>query len=427
MTTATSNNVDKLQSKRLSEKGCAVRVEVKAPVDFVNHTFQDAMVQVQSRVQIPGFRKGKAPLNLVRDNFGAMVKERAFDNAVRHAVSFAVGVEKLAPVASPTLAKCEFDENKPFMAEFEFEIAPKVDLKNYSKIPLVSKKIDVSEDKIKGAISEVLDQNARLEAEGADAALEENHFAIVDYKAFNPGETEPAHSAGGEMVEMSAQQTIPGLVEALKGAKRGDTREFDSEVNGKKLHFAVTIVEIKKKALPALNDDFAKEMGFESEAKFRDHVKGALQRQEEENSRRDTLRQLEDFLIKQHEFDLPVSLVQHHLGLAVERLMERMLPEERAKMNEEQVKKLGEKLQPSIERDMRVGYIMHAIAVAEKLEAGEKDFQEEMEKAVDRATTDEERLRVRRFFETRRPDIIATLTEHKVEDYLRKNAVITEA
>ena len=427
MTTATSSNVEKLQAKRLTEKGCAVRIEVKAPVEFVNETFQDALVQVQARVQIPGFRKGKAPLNMVRENFAELLKERAFDNAIRHAVSFAVGVEKLAPISSPTLVKYEFEENKPFSAELDFEIPPKVALKNYTKIPLVAKKVEVTEEKIDGAIQEVLDQNARLEAEGENAVLAENHFAVVDYKAFNEGVAEPVHAASGELVEMSAQQTIKGLVDALKGAKKGDTRELDSEVNGKKMHFAVTIVEIKKKNLPALNDEFAKELGFESLVLFRDHVKNALLRQDEETSRRETLRQLEDFLIKQHEFELPNSLVQHHLGLAVEKLMGRMHHEEREKMNEEQVKKLGERLLPAIERDMRAGYILHSIALAEKLEAGEKDFEEEMDKAVDRATTDEERLKVRRFFETRRGDIIATLTEHKVEEYLRKNAVITEA
>ncbi|MDD2773813.1 MAG: trigger factor [Elusimicrobiales bacterium] len=427
MTPSATGAAETIQVKRLSQKGCAIQLSADAPAEFVHSAFQDALVQVQVRAQVPGFRKGKVPLAMVRDNFAGMIKERAFENVVRFALAKALESEKLHPVDSPSLLKREFEEGKPLHLEFEVEVPPSVTPKNYTKIPLLSRKNPVTDEKISAAIKEILDQNARLEPEADGAALTENHFAVVDYEAWRPGADKPAHTAQGELVDLSSDQTVKGLVEAIKGAKKGETREFETETAGAKFRFKVTVGEIKKKSLPDVNDAFAKEMGFESEAKFREHVKNALERQAEEDSRRETLRQMEDHLIKENAVDLPQSLVNHHIGLSLERLMDRMLPEEREKMNKEQLEKLGEKLRPAIERDMRISYIMHAVANSENLEAGEKDLEAEIEKAVSRAATDEERLKTRQFFEARRNDIIATLTEHKVEDFLRKNAIVTEA
>ncbi|MFA5161086.1 MAG: trigger factor [Elusimicrobiales bacterium] len=422
----TQIQTETMEIKRLSQKGCAVRVGVSASDKYVAAALQNALVQVQAQAQIPGFRKGKAPLNMVRENFAALVKERAFDNVLRAALGEIITRENLKPVDSPALEKCEFTEGKPFSAEFEFEIPPQFEAKNYKKIPVVSRKIEIGEDKIAGAIKEILGQHARLHPAPEGAAVDAASFAVIDYEAFKPGSATADHSSKNELVDMAEPQTLGGLQAALLGAKKGDTREFDAEVGGGKYHIKAAVTDIKTKTVPELTDAFAKELGFESEQQFREHVKSALLRQAQEDNRRDAVRQIHDFLLKEHSFDLPQSLVEHHLGEAVERLGDRMHPEELKKLDDEKRKQLGDKLRPAVERDMKLGYIISAIASAEKLENCDEEYEAEVGATLARARSDEERRKMQLFFEKRRDEVLSSLLERKVEDFMHKNAVITE-
>lgn len=419
-------DIAKIKVTKTQKKGCSVVLEVEAPVEAVSSAFQTATVQVQSRAQLPGFRAGKVPLAMVRQNFDHLVRERAMDIAVRDVLNEALTREKLHPVATPAVEKLEFEEQKPLKMTVELEIPPVFDPKNYTGAKVVKTPVNVGDAQVEEQVKEILEHNARLEDDGASAVGPES-FVIVDCAASKDGKDAPEFSSKSEMVDMAAPQSMPGLADAIKGAKKGETREFTTELEKTKVSFKVTVCEIKKKVLPALDEAFVKEMGFDTPQALRDHIKSTLLKSEEEKLDREVLRQIEEHLIKENTFDIPGSLVEHHVGLSANRLKERVMPQDREKINEEQEKKLKDRLRPVVEHDIRIGYIVHAIAGKEKLEATAADFEEELAKGLARARTEEEKGRVRSFFEARQMDIMATITERKVMDFLKAKANVLEA
>ena len=161
-----------VKTQQLGKEGCRVTLSVEASPELVTKSFQNAAVQVQSRAQMQGFRAGKVPLDLVKQNFAGHIKERALDLTVKAAINAAVADAKLDAVAVPTLTKADFagfDSGKPFTFEIAVDVAPKFDVRDYKGIEIAKKPDTATEQDVNDNIARVLDANARLEsaAEGA--------------------------------------------------------------------------------------------------------------------------------------------------------------------------------------------------------------------------------------------------------------------
>ena len=131
-----------VKTKQISKEGCRVTLSVEAAPELVTKNFQNAAVQVQSRAQMQGFRAGKVPLDLVKQNFGGHIKERALDLTVKSAINAALEDAKLDAVAVPTLTKADFanfDEGKTFTFEIAVDVAPEFDVCDYKGIEITKK------------------------------------------------------------------------------------------------------------------------------------------------------------------------------------------------------------------------------------------------------------------------------------------------
>jgi len=427
MSSAKNSVQDTIKVKRLNEKGCSVTLSVQAPVETVTGAFQTAVVQVQSRAKLPGFRAGRIPLEMVKKNFPEHIKERALDNLVREVMTAALIKENLNPVVTPAIKKVDFDENKPFSMEADLEVPPTIEPKNYQGAKVTKKAVTVGEAEINAQIDELREHNARLEAEAEGATVAATSFVIIDIAGFRNGQEVKEYSYKGEMVDMGAPQALAGLIDAIKGAKKGDVRDFETEVRGEKIQFKVTVCEIKKKILPPVDEDFAKEMGFANLEGLKGHVSKAIEREHASKSEQEVMRQIEDHLLSNNTFDIPQSLVEHHLNLSMERLMERVMPAERGQVTKEQQDKFRERIRPSIERDIRVGYLIHAIARKENLMATAADFESELSKVTAQYKNEKEKKQAIQYFDEHRDEILATIGERKVVDFLKSKAVMTEA
>lgn len=419
-----SKLADKINIKNKTQQGCTINLTLEADADFVNNAFQNATVNVQAQAAMPGFRAGKMPINMVKKHFGQHIKERAFDLAVRLGVNSAIVKENIAPVSSPVLKDIKFEEGQPMTLEVEVEVAPELEPKNYTGAKVTKKSSAVSDENYNHEINALLEHNARLES--VEGAVEADSFVIVDYKAEKEGKEVPEMSAKGDMIDMSAPQTVLGLTDALKGMKKGETKNFTAGEGDNAVNFEVTVNEVKKKILPALDDAFAKNMGFGTAEELKNHIRTAMEQDAKNKSEQDCVRQIEDHLVTNNDFELPKSLVEHHVGLSLERLLERMMPGGKNKLTDEQSSELRNKLRPSVEKDMKIGYILNAIASKENLQATTEDVEAELEKNILQAPNEETKQKVREFFEKQRSEIMATLTERKVVEFLKTKASITE-
>ena len=411
--------------KELSKKGCTVTLEVTASKELVNKCFHNALAQVQSRAQIQGFRTGKVPVDIVKKNFPAHISERAVDLVIRNAATKAMDKSKLRAVMLPTVSKADFTalaENKPFTFEVNVDVAPEFTPKNYTGIEVAKKSAEVSEADIQKHLDEVLDHNSSLEADSADAIVTENSFVVVNYKGTKDGVADKKYSAEGELVDMSAPQTIAGLADAVKGLKKGESKDFETKVEDSVIKFTVTVEEIKKKVKPALDENFAKNMGFDNLEKLKETVKTSMEKEAAANAEKAFINQIEDALIAANNFDIPQSLVEYHTAQAVENFINRMFGGKKPELTEENKKSFAARMRPSVEKDLRIGYIIHAIADKEKLNATEADWQAELDKAL--AANPKEEKRVKDFFNEKKHDIMASLDERKTMEFLKEKAKI---
>ena len=415
-----------VKTKQLGKEGCRVTLSVEAAPELVSKCFQNAAVQVQSRAQMQGFRAGKVPLDLVKQNFAGHIKERALDLTVKAAINAAIADAKLDAVAVPTLTKADFanfNDGKAFLFEIAVDVAPEFDVKDYKGIEIAKKPETATEADVTENLSRVQDANARLESAQDGAVIDDKCYAVVHYKGQRNGKDDYKLSADSELVDMAAPQTMPGLAEAIKGLKKGDEKDFESKEGEDTLSFHVVVDDIKNKIVPALDDGFAKDMGFDTLDALKAKVKESLDEEAKQNARRDEIAQIENHLVKANDFALPQSLVEEYTESSLNNFVRSMTQMKPEQLNAEQRKAFEERIRPSVEKDLRIGYIVHAIAKKENLEATEADWKAELDKSLASNTQNKaDEKKIKSFFEERKAHILVTLSERKVFDFLKAEA-----
>ena len=225
----------------------------------------------------------------------------------------------------------------------------------------------------------------------------------------------------GEIVDMSSPQTIAGLADHILGAKKGEAREFDSSFGGKKMSFKVTVVEIKQKVVPAIDDSFLKEAGVKTTEELRVNVRRLLERGETEKTEKDVMTQIEEALIKSNPMQLPPTLVREEAHELFEILKKRVNPDEEVREDA-----FMERLKPVAERNLSLTYLLHNIARKENITATDAELAAELDKVVARLNTDMEKKKARELFEKRRDYIMSSIVENKTMDLVKSKAVIKE-
>ena len=417
-----------VKAKELNKEGCRVNLSVEASPELITKAFQNAAVQVQSRAQMQGFRAGKVPLALVKQNFAGHIKERALDLAIKSAIASALEQSKLNPVAVPSLTKADFstfNEGQAFSFELAVDVAPEFDVKDYKGIPVTKKAETATEEEVKAQLDRILQANARLESAPEGAVVDDKVYAVVQYKGKRNGTDDYKLSAESELIDMAAPQTMPELAKAVLGMKKGESKDFETKEGEDTLSFHVTLDDIKTKIVPNLDDSFAKDMGFETLDELKKRVQEGLNAEAKENSARDFTRQIEDHLVKMNNFPLPQTLVEEYTDNSLNNFVRNVTQLKPEQLSEEQRKSFEERIRPTVEKDLRIGYIIHAIAKKENLQATEADWQAELDKSLTaNAKTKEDEKKIRAFFEERKDHILATLNERKVFDFLKKEAVV---
>lgn len=417
-----------VKTKKLSKEGCRVNLSVEAAPSLISKAFQNAAVQVQSRAQMQGFRAGKVPMDLVKQNFAGHIKERALDLAIKSAISAALDQSKLNPVALPSLTKADFNtfaDGKAFSFEMAVDVAPEFDVKDYKAIPVTKKAETATEAEINDQLERIRQGNARLESAPEGTVIDDKVYAVVQYKGKRNGTEDYKLCADSELIDMAAPQTMPELAKAVLGLKKGDTKDFEVKEGNDTLSFHVTVDDVKTKLLPNLDDSFAKDMGFDTLDALKTRVKEGLNAEAKENAARDFVNQIEEHLVKMNNFALPETLVQEYTDNSLKNFVRNVTQLKADQLTAEQRKSFEERIRPTVEKDLRIGYIIHAIAKKENLQATEADWQAELDKSLTaNAKNKEDEKKIRAFFEERKEHILATLNERKVFDFLKKEAVV---
>lgn len=387
----------KMEMTELGPMKRALKIEV--PAQEVTQRFSRAYTELNRQVRIPGFRPGKAPLGLLEKRYAKEVEEDVIRSIVPDFYDRAVREAGISPVLVeiPPLERVKIKKDEPFTFTATVEIKPTIELRDYKAPNPISLKPDkrtVTDEQVDRALEVLREQQAKLEAAPAGTALGDGDFAVVDLEGFLDGVSLEGTKKEGQLHKVGSKAALLGIEidNFLSGKKEGEVVDIpqsypsshpDTRVAGKTVKFSLAIKGVKKKTLPALDDEFAKDCGpfstlQEIKDKLRSEMEKALKRDIDESYKDTILKRLAET----HHFDLPETLVTRELDAIVrQRLQER----QRSKATDptptataEELKTIREENRDEANRRVKVGLILEAIAVKEGISVSQEDMNNEV-------------------------------------------------
>lgn len=414
---------DKVRFKKLKEDACVVTFSVDVPSAEVESETQNALVRLQQRARLPGFRPGKAPLELVKKTFTGHAREEVLDHLLRKHVPEGLRELNIRAVATPAVEDVQWSEGKPLKVTVKVEVPPVVSPRDYAKIKVAKKSAAVTDEQLDARINELREANARLEKAAEDAAAK-THYVVIDYQAFEAGKPLKNGKGDNELVDMSSDQTLEGLADGIVGMKRGDEKEISVKIAGKPAALKVAVKEIKTKVLPNVDAEFAKDLGFETVEELKAKLKSVMEDESKHKVEREVTQQIEEALLKANKIPVPPSLVEAQARHLLERFAQQLGGQ---KWTEQQQAELKAKILPRAEDEVRISYLLPAIAEKEKIQALDEDLKAELDKNLNAIESDQKKDEIRKLFEERKDAIAGMIRDRKTMEFLRQKAVITES
>lgn len=420
------------------KSGCEKELKVEVPAEALGERVEEAYRRLVREVKLPGFRKGKVPLEMVKRKYRSQVRQEILEEVLPHFTREALEAEHLAPVSQPRIVDFQFDEGSPLKFVARVEIKPEFKLKKYKGFKLKRESVEVSEEDVEKALQDLRERLSRYEPPVEDREAREGDLVLVDFEGKVDGKPFPGNKAERYPVVIGEGGVLKGFEDALRGMRRGETKEFPVEfpadypseaLAGKTARFVAVVRELKEKRVPEVDDAFARDAaGCATVAELREKVRGEVLRVGEERARESLLEQLVGELLEEHQFDVPASLVEaEHRRLvrqAVQRL--RATGVEPNRFPEEKRREISDGLRAPAERNVRVALLVERIAREEGITCTEEDLERRLEEISRRTGEPLESLRKAARDPETREDLEEEVRYRKTLDFLLAQSKILQ-
>lgn len=410
------------------------RLRVEVPAERVGKAFARIYRQVGRQAKVRGFRAGKIPQHILRGLYGTEVQAQALSELVEESLAGAMEEHGLEPVSEPRLETGELDEAQPFAFSAVVEVKPDIELKNYRAVPVERVRTNLGDEEVDRTLEELQDRNAQLEpVEGRDR-VEDGDYVFIDFAGSVDGEPFPGGTADNYPVDVGAGKAMPEFERGLVGMERGVSGTIavdfpadlrDERLAGKTADFEVTVRDIRKKALPPLDDEFARDYGeCDSLEELRENVRSQLQGEIDAFQDRQLKDRIVERLMEDHTIEVSPSMVDRELSYLMRRAgSQRGLSG--ADAPEPTTDELREELRPEAERRVKMMLLVERIAEAEGITASEDDVDGRIE-ALARASGGQA-AEVRRQYgqDWARATLRSQIVSEKTLDFLLREAEVT--
>jgi len=358
------------------------KLHIQVTPEAIAQEMVKALADVAKKAKIPGFRPGKAPRAVVERHYAAEIESEVMNKLISASYLQALQEHSLSPVDMPSISNISpFDKAAPLNFTAVVEVRPKIELGTYDGIEVKEQEMTVSDDEVNQTIDRLREMYANLEVvEGRP--LEKNDSAVIDFEGFQDGKPIEGAKASDYLLELGSNALIPGFEEQLTGMNKGETREIqvtfpadytNKDLAGKDARFTVRLQEIKKKVLPELNDEFAKNIGEDkSLAELREGIRKDIEirkRNEQASAQREALLST---LVDAHTFDVPAGMVDREL-LSMARSHATRLARRGADMKTFDIAKFREENKALAEKRVKGLLLLEEIAVKEKVDVSDQE------------------------------------------------------
>lgn len=368
---------------------CAYEVKVVVPPANRSKQADTMYEEIRESAEVPGFRRGRAPRPLIERKFAKHVKAEVNGKLISAAFQKLIKDKKLNPIKLPDIdgleAMREQPQSEPLAFTLKFEVAPKVELGKYRGVSVERPVVTVDDKDVKEALDELRARYSTFETADAKTKAKDGDQVVIDFSGTVDGEPFPGGSANNYPYILGTKRFFPEFEKALKGAKTGDEVSCtvqlpddnpNAALRGKKADFTITIKEVKRRSLPELNEDFAKQVGAESIDALKERLKKQLAANSAEHSERVARSRALDAIIEDSKYELPKSLVEDVArGFAEERARELV----RQRVPVDQIEQRREELLEEARKDaileIKRMVTLNEIGDAEGIEVTDADFE----------------------------------------------------
>ncbi len=359
----------------------------------VNKGFNKAIAKINKQVNIPGFRKGKAPRHILETHVGKdAIKQEAFELLANECYTKAVNEEKLIPVSDPTIVESKLEENEDMEITLTVTLKPEPELGEYKGLSVVKNTVEITDKEVEDAIDELRGRAAKMVVV-KDAVIEKGDFAIIDFAGTVDGQPFSGGEGKGYPLEVGSGSFIPGFEEQLVGLKAGEATDVDvtfpetyfvKELANKEAVFKVNVQDVKRKELPELNDEFVvANSDSKTVEEFKNTTKERLQKSAEQNALVEYEKALVMKAVENAKFEVPEIMIEDRVSRMVDEL--KMSLESRKmdldmymKYTGQDMAQVRENQKVAALENVKTDLVLDAIAKAEEIKISEEDVNAEM-------------------------------------------------
>ena len=380
-----------VQVEKLEKNMAKLTIEV-APEEL-EKAIEGAYQKNKSKISVPGFRKGKVPRQMIERMYGKEVfYEDAVNALIPEAYEKAVDECEEEIVSSPKIEVAQVEAGKPFIFTAEVALKPEVKLGKYKGVKVEKADTEVTDEEVDKEIDKERESNAR-NIDVTDRAVKDGDIVTLDFEGFVDGTAFEGGKGENYPLTIGSGTFIPGFEEQLVGAEIGKETEVNvtfpedyqaEDLKGKAAVFKCTVKEIKEKELPTLDDEFASEVSeFETLAEYKADIRGRLEERKAKAAREAKEAAVIEEIIKDSDMEIPEAMIETQQRQMIDEFAQRiqmqgLTLEQYFQFTGASYDQMIEQVKPQAEKRIQSRLVLEAVAAAEKIEATEEDYEEEL-------------------------------------------------
>ena len=424
----------KVQTERLD--ATRVRLDIEVPSEDVNAALAETYETMRSQVSIPGFRKGRVPVAILKSRFPEYVSTEAVRYLIVPAYEDAVDRERLNPLSQPIfeppLNELQVKENQPLAFSATVDIRPNIHLPNYDELETDKNPVDVPREDVDAYITRLQAQSATYEPLDMERPVEEKDCVRIDWECLLNGGRIEAESRQDVDIELGVGAIHEKLEQALLGMQIGDTKSVDiefpqehtnPELAGRAARYEVALHAITQKHLPDLDDEFAKDLGYENYSQLYGLIWNNLVEEETSIQVDKQKAELLTQLIEKADIVIPEPLVDQYVQQTLQNLQRQLENEHRtpedAGIN---MDTLPDELRRDVIRQTQQSWIFEAIAEREGISVSDDELEYEIRRAAEQQNRDAQKYAALLKSSNRLEDFRGQLQHEKIYQFLINRA-----
>ncbi|MGL5352762.1 MAG: trigger factor [Clostridium sp.] len=386
-----------MESKMERIETNVIKFEVKVEAKEFQNALNKSYKKNVKNFNIPGFRKGKVPMAIVKKQYGIEVLlEDAVNFAIDASYPELLKENNINPVDYPQIEVITAEEGKDFVYTAEITVYPEVKLGEYKGLKIEKPSYEVTDEAINAKLKELQEKNSRVEVK-EEGTVENGNIAVIDFKGFVDGVAFEGGEGADYPLEIGSGSFIDTFETQLVGVKAGDSVEVNvtfpesygkEDLNGKAAKFEVTVKEVKSKELPELDDEFAKEVSeFDTLADMKADITKTMTEENTAKAEKEYEDAVINAVVENATIEVPAIMIEKEINTMVKNLETRLSQqgltlEQYFQFTGTDAEKMREYMKENAERKVRTDLVLEAVEVAEKIEASEEEIRAKAEEVA---------------------------------------------